>query len=114
MQRWLLQEKRTQAWDTPLNSVNAVWAFTNKGNWLMQNGEHATLLLDNQPLQTTQPTAGLGYVKVSQPVDIQSPSHHELTINKTSTGTSWGGGLCTVLPGFDRHLCSHIWYEDYT
>ena len=90
MQRWLLQEKRTQAWDTPLNSVNAVWAFTNKGNWLMQNGEHATLLLDNQPLQTTQPTAGLGYVKVSQPVDIQSPSHHELTINKTSTGTSWG------------------------
>ena len=90
MQRWLLQEKRTQAWDTPLNSVNAVWAFTNKGNWLMQNGEQATLLLDNQPLQTTQPTAGLGYVKVSQPVDIQSPSRHELTINKTSTGTSWG------------------------
>ena len=90
MQRWLLQEKRTQAWDTPLNSVNAVWAFTNKGNWLMQNGEHATLLLDNQPLQTTQPTAGLGYVKASQPVDIQSPSRHELTINKTSTGTSWG------------------------
>ena len=29
-------------------------------------------------------------MKVSQPVDIQSPSRHELTINKTSTGTSWG------------------------
>ena len=27
MQRWLLQEKRTQAWDTPINSVNAVYAF---------------------------------------------------------------------------------------
>ena len=65
MQRWLLQEKRTQAWDTPLNSVNAIWAFMNNGNWLMQNGEHATLMLDNKPLQTTQPTAGLGYVKAN-------------------------------------------------
>ena len=27
MQRWLLQSKRTQAWDTPINSVNAVYAF---------------------------------------------------------------------------------------
>ncbi|MBR0269896.1 MAG: alpha-2-macroglobulin, partial [Prevotella sp.] len=27
MQRWLLQEKRTQSWDTPLNAVDAVYAF---------------------------------------------------------------------------------------
>ena len=90
MQRWLLQEKRTQAWDTPLNSVNAIWAFMNNGNWLMQNGEHATLMLDNKPLQTTQPTVGLGYVKATQPVDFQSSESHDLVISKTSTGTSWG------------------------
>ena len=90
MQRWLLQEKRTQAWDTPLNSVNAIWAFMNNGNWLMQNGEHATLMLDNKPLQTTQPTAGLGYVKATQPVDFHSSESHDLVISKTSTGTSWG------------------------
>ena len=90
MQRWLLQEKRTQAWDTPLNSVNAIWAFMNNGNWLMQNGEHATLMLDNKPLQTTQPTAGLGYVKATQPVDFHSSENHDLVISKTSTGTSWG------------------------
>ena len=90
MQRWLLQEKRTQAWDTPLNSVNAIWAFMNNGNWLMQNGEHATLMLDNKPLQTTQPTAGLGYVKATQTVDFQSSENHDLVISKTSTGTSWG------------------------
>ena len=90
MQRWLLQEKRTQAWDTPLNSVNAIWAFMNNGNWLMQNGEHATLMLDNKPLQTTQPTAGLGYVKATQPVDFQSSETHDLVVSKASTGTSWG------------------------
>ena len=35
MRRWLLQEKRTQAWDTPLNSVDAVYAFLNEGPGLM-------------------------------------------------------------------------------
>ena len=30
MQRWLLQQKRTQAWDTPINSVNAIYAFLNE------------------------------------------------------------------------------------
>ncbi len=90
MQRWLLQEKRTQAWDTPLNSVDAIWAFMNNGNWLMQNGEHATLMLDNKPLQTMQPTAGLGYVKSVQPVDFNSSENHDLLISKASTGTSWG------------------------
>jgi sRNA-binding regulator protein Hfq len=29
MLRWLLQEKRTQTWDTPINSVDAVYAFLN-------------------------------------------------------------------------------------
>lgn len=28
---WLIQEKMTQAWDTPINSVNAVYAFTTAG-----------------------------------------------------------------------------------
>lgn len=27
MQRWLLQSKRTQSWDNPVNTVNAVYAF---------------------------------------------------------------------------------------
>ena len=90
MQRWLLQEKRTQAWDTPLNSVNAIWAFMNNGDWLMQNGEKAQLMLDGKPLQTPQPTAGLGYVKTTEPVEFRSSEHHELTISKVSEGTSWG------------------------
>ena len=90
MQRWLLQEKRTQAWDTPLNSVNAIWAFMNNGDWLMQNGEKAQLMLDGKLLQTPQPTAGLGYVKTTEPVEFRPSEHHELTISKVSEGTSWG------------------------
>ena len=27
LQRWLLMSKRTQVWDTPVNTVDAVYAF---------------------------------------------------------------------------------------
>lgn len=35
LQRWLLMSKRTQVWDTPVNTVDAVYAFMkgNESNW---------------------------------------------------------------------------------
>ena len=84
MQRWLLQSKRTQAWDTPINSVNAVYAFLN-GCPLTLDAANATLTVDTQPLETPKATAGIGYVKA--PMAVESKT---LTVEKTSEGTSWG------------------------
>ena len=84
MQRWLLQSKRTQAWDTPINSVNAVYAFLN-GQSLELTSQAPVFTVDNQPLETPKATAAIGYVKT--PVDAESKS---MTIEKTSEGTSWG------------------------
>ena len=84
MQRWLLQSKRTQAWDTPINSVNAVYAFLN-GCPLTLDAANATLTVDAQPLETPKATAGIGYVKAPMPVESKT-----LTVEKTSEGTSWG------------------------
>ena len=87
MCRWLLQQKRTQAWDTPLNSVNAVYAFlTGTPGALSPQQAPATLTLDGQPLATSEATAGLGYVKSSQPYQGQQV----FAAVKTSQGTSWG------------------------
>ena len=94
MQRWLLMEKRTQAWDTPINSVNAVYAFLGRqgneetgkqGNTLRLDAENATIKVDGQALELPKATAAIGYVKTTMPTDGQ-----RLTIDKTSTGTSWG------------------------
>jgi hypothetical protein len=92
MQRWLLQEKRTQAWDTPINSVNAVYAFLNdpsKGSTanslLVLNSPLSTLKVDATALDTSKATAGLGYIK-----QVVAPESKSLTIEKTSEGTSWG------------------------
>ena len=89
MRRWLLQEKRTQAWDTPINSVNAIWSFLHGKSNLIPLGNQAhqsVLAIDQQPLELPQATAGLGYVKTA----ISHPQGHTFTATKTNEGTSWG------------------------
>jgi len=87
MQRWLLQEKRTTCWDTPINSVNAVYAFLNgETNKLSQQGNPTTLRVDGAKLELPQATAGLGYVKTA----ISGTNVQTFTAEKQSTGTSWG------------------------
>ncbi|MBQ8656697.1 MAG: alpha-2-macroglobulin [Prevotella sp.] len=86
MQRWLLQEKRTQAWDTPINSVNAVYAFLFDNTHLLDAQEQTVLAIDGKKLELPQSTAGVGYVKTA----IDQPKGREFTAKKTSTGTSWG------------------------
>ena len=85
MQRWLLQQKRTQAWDTPINSVNAVYAFLKGQEFrLVQNQKMATINLDVKTVPLPKATAAIGYVKT------ELPKGKRLTIRKTSDGTSWG------------------------
>lgn len=86
MQQWLLQEKRTQAWDTPVNSVDAVYAFFDGNSRVLKSQEKTALTVDGTPLATSQATAGLGYVKTV--VTQASPKTFEA--KKTATGTSWG------------------------
>lgn len=95
MQRWLLQSKRTQAWNTPLNSVNAVYAFLD-GNItsLTENaGQPAVIKVNEQKLAMPKATAALGYVKSAKTGD----NMRSLTIEKTSTGTSWGAAYAQFM-----------------
>ena len=88
MRRWLLQEKRTQTWNTPINSVNAIYAFLNgNSQQLSANSQQPTALaIDGSPVDTSKASAGLGYVKTAQPYH----GEHTFTATKTSEGTSWG------------------------
>ena len=87
MRRWLLQEKRTQTWNTPINSVNAIYAFLNGNSSTLTTSQPATaLVVDGSPIDTSKASAGLGYVKSAQPYHDE----HTFTATKTSEGTSWG------------------------
>ena len=86
MRRWLLQEKRTQVWDTPINSVNAIYAFLNGQQSLTTQHAQSVLAIDGTPIETSKATAGIGYVKTA----ITEPKGKTFTATKTSEGTSWG------------------------
>lgn len=86
MQRWLLMSKRTQVWDTPVNTVDAVYAFMkgNESNW-NRKAENAVLKLDGKLLPMPQDSTTLGYVKTEKAGKAST-----LSISKKSDYTSWG------------------------
>lgn len=86
LQRWLLMSKRTQVWDTPVNTVDAVYAFMkgNESNW-SRKAENAELKLDGKLLPMPQDSTTLGYVKTERPGKAS-----KLSIDKKSDYTSWG------------------------
>lgn len=86
LQRWLLMSKRTQVWDTPVNTVDAVYAFMkgNESNW-NRKAENAVLKLDGKLLPMPQDSTTLGYVKTERPGKAS-----RLSIQKKSDYTSWG------------------------
>ena len=86
LQRWLLMSKRTQVWDTPVNTVDAVYAFMkgNESNW-NRKAENAVLKLDGKQLPMPQDSTTLGYVKTEK-----TGKASRLSIDKKSDYTSWG------------------------
>ena len=86
LQRWLLMSKRTQSWDTPVNTVDAVYAFMkgNESNW-NRKAENAVLKLDGKQLPMPQDSTTLGYIKTEKAGKAST-----LSINKKSDYTSWG------------------------
>lgn len=86
LQHWLLMSKRTQVWDTPVNTVDAVYAFMkgNESNW-SRKAENAVLKLDGKLLPMPQDSTTLGYVKTEK-----TGKASRLSIQKKSDYTSWG------------------------
>lgn len=86
LQRWLLMSKRTQVWDTPVNTVDAVYAFMkgNESNW-NKKAENAVLKLDGKQLPMPQDSTMLGYIKT-----VKVGKASTLSVNKKSDYTSWG------------------------
>lgn len=108
MQRWLLQSKRTQAWDTPVNAINAIYAFFGP-DFALRHGMQADVLLGSKLLQPDTYTSALGYEKVSTPLDeysafspLSSAVAPKLKIDKKSDGESWANVyLQYVVPASD-------------
>ncbi|MDY5813642.1 MAG: alpha-2-macroglobulin, partial [Bacteroides sp.] len=91
MRRWLLTQKRTQAWESTLATADAVYALLLDGRQLPTDADGHTLLrLGRETLSTADATgAGLNYVKRSY-TDPHALKQTELVVEKGSRGLSWG------------------------
>lgn len=108
MQRWLLQSKRTQAWDTPVNAINAIYAFLGP-DFALRHGMQAEITLGTETLKPDTYASALGYEKVSTELDnhsafspLSSAVAPSLKIEKKSDGESWANVfLQYVVPASD-------------
>ena len=100
MKIWLLKQKQTQRWDSPMATVNAIYALLHQGSdWLGSEGS-VQIKVGNTLLQPASTEAGTGYFKETIPLATVRPEMGKVTIsniegvtqshplNKSSIG--WG------------------------
>ena len=86
MLRWLLMQKRTEMWNTNINTVDAVYAFLNGRTQQLEAPNVVDITVDGQSIPVDQATAGIGFIK-SQ---MEAQGKDNLTIRKQDDHTSWG------------------------
>lgn len=94
MKRWLLKQKQTTQWNTPVASADAIYALLCNGrNWLADRGD-VTLTLGRERLRTTDtsacPLQGLGYIKETYEEDNAALNARTLEVEKHDEGMAWG------------------------
>ena len=106
MRRYLLQQKRTQEWSTPINSANAVFALLNPNGredvGVTQLQDLLTLTRKNSPTQNFMAKDdSLGYIRDSLEIE-GGKLPMRLRLHKFSKGESWGGIYADFEQPFDQ------------
>ena len=90
MKIWLLKQKQTQRWDSPLSTVNAIYALLYKGSdWLANEGS-VSIKVGKSILQPSNTEAGTGYFKESISVLDVRPESGKVIVSKSNNGIGWG------------------------
>lgn len=83
MKIWLLKQKQTQRWDSPMATVDAIYALLYHGSdWLANYGE-VKIKLGNALLQPASIEAGTGYFKETIPRADIRPEMGKVTVSTT-------------------------------
>ena len=93
MKLWLLKQKQTQQWNSPVATADAVYALLMKGTNLLDNQGDVRIVIANEVMETVSPgkttVPGLGYIKRSftqkNVVDAR-----KIEVEKRNPGIAWG------------------------
>ena len=96
MKQWLLKQKQAQAWDTPIATVEAVYALLSTGkDWLQHSGV-AEIKIGKEIIRT--PDSALGYVE--KEVSGKVMDIKQVMVEKATDGIGWGA----VYAEFEENL----------
>ena len=94
MKLWLLQQKKTTSWDTPVAAADAVYALLAGGrDWLADQGDVRISLgkeITIETLTDDSTVPGLSYVRKTYTDDSPAVRTTSVTVEKRDQGTAWG------------------------
>ncbi|MEG1544158.1 MAG: alpha-2-macroglobulin family protein [Tannerellaceae bacterium] len=90
MKQWLLNQKRTQNWESVPATVNAIYALLLTGSdWLGDNNT-CTVQWGSHAFNTVTGEAATGYIKEVIPAKEITPQMNILNVQKTGKAPAWG------------------------
>ena len=91
MKLWLLSRKRALQWDSPISTVDAVYALLMRGTDPLTAESRVRLTIGRETIDTDAPEAvdALGYVKRSF-TENKVVNERKARIEKEGAGTAWG------------------------
>ena len=99
MRLWLLKQKQVQVWDTPVASVNAIYAFLAGGSDVLDSGSAITAEVADKTYTT--PDDAIGHVSVSlHDSDIRKTENIEFS--RKGTGAGWASVCSQCLESIDK------------
>lgn len=118
MKLWLLKQKQTQQWSSPVSTVDAVYALLNQGASLLDSRGDVRISIGGQVLETLASgkesasaktvtasaeaiTPGLGYIKETF-TEKKVVDARQITVQKRDAGIAWGAVYGQYLEEIDQ------------
>ena len=100
MKRWLLKQKQTQTWETPIATADAVYALMATGaSDLLANTGGVEITLGKEVIRTPADDA-IGYIKKMMSGEVMNIK--KIRVDKEGAGMGWGAVYAQYLESMDQ------------
>ena len=100
MKRWLLKQKQTQTWETPIATADAVYVLMATGTSdLLANTGRVEITLGKEMIRTPVDDA-IGYIKKTMSGDVMNIK--KIRVDKEGAGMGWGAVYAQYLESMDQ------------
>ena len=100
MKRWLLKQKQTQTWETPIATADVVYALMATGaSDLLANTGGVEITLGKEVIRTPADDA-IGYIKKTVSGDVMNIK--KVRVDKEGAGMGWGAVYAQYLESMDQ------------